>query len=121
MDYNEYEKLKDKMCKEIEELSKGSLGMGEIEALDKLTHSIKSINAIQEHNDRMGYSKGMWRADGSYRDDSYANRQGMHYVKGHYSRAKQDISEAIEDMLDNDALDMDDRATLRRAYDVIRK
>lgn len=133
MEIRDYEDLKKKLCKELEEITKGSLGMGEIEAVDKLTHSIKSICYIIENmeNEYSQYSRdGMWRANGSYRDgnsynsyrnDSYANRRGTHYVRGHYSRAMDDVSEAIDEMMDDPNLSMDDKSTLRRARDMMRK
>lgn len=65
MEYREYEELKNNLCKELKEItSKKSMGMAEIEIIDKLTHSIKSINAILQCEEDM--SSGRWDSMGSY-------------------------------------------------------
>lgn len=140
MEYKDYEELKKKLCKELEEIksSKG-LGMAEIEIIDKLTHSIKSLMYIMENSeDEMSHnSYGRYRSredgmsnrgnynngsydDGSYRNDSYA-RSGRHYVRGHYSRAEDDMMSEIEDMMENSNLSLDDKSTLKRAMSILRK
>ena len=67
----------------------GKLKGGELEAIHKLTDTIKNIDKICMLEEEGGYSEdGEWAADmrGSYgRGSSYANR-GQHYVRGHYSR-----------------------------------
>lgn len=140
MEIRDFEDLKKKLCRELEQIKgKSSLGMGEIEAIDKLTHSIKSLNSIIENEEGEGYSQGyynrrdysrndgdgMWEARGSYGDDygrgnSYA-RRGMHYVRGHYSRAAEDVSEKIQEMMDESDLTIAEKGTLKKALEVLRK
>lgn len=75
MEYRDYEELKTNLGKELKEImSKKSMGMAEIEIIDKLTHSIKSIDKILECEEDMGsgrsYSMGSYRRGGSMgRDD----------------------------------------------------
>lgn len=76
--------IKDMLCRELEEISRrGEIGGSkELEAIDKLTHSIKSIEtilAMQEagySNDNGSYRGGSYR-DGSYDGGSYARGRGQ--------------------------------------------
>lgn len=83
------EKLKEKLWKELEEISdKPDLSAGDLETAHKLTDTIKNIDKICMLEDGEYSEDGEWTADmrGSYgRGASYANR-GKHYVRGHYSR-----------------------------------
>jgi hypothetical protein len=74
---HEMYKLKDMLCEELEKITKkGELSAGSLDAVDKLTHSIKSIDtiiAMDEYSEDDGMSY-----DGSY-GGSYArggNRGG---------------------------------------------
>lgn len=59
----------------------GKLKGGELEAIHKLTDTIKNIDKICMLEEEGGYSE-----EGGYgRGSSYANR-GQHWVRGHYSR-----------------------------------
>ena len=85
-------KIKDALWNELEKsetAKSGELKGGELEAIHKLTDTIKNIDKICMLEDEGGYSQGgEWTADmrGNYgRGSSYANR-GKHYVRGHYSR-----------------------------------
>ena len=52
---NEMHKLKDMLCDELDKITKkGELSAGSLDAIDKLTHSIKSIETIMAME---GYSK----------------------------------------------------------------
>lgn len=89
--------LKDKLCKELDEIArKPEMGAGDLEIIHKLTDTIKNIDKIEMLEDGDGYSMdGDWEARGSYRgrdyDDGSSNaNRGMHYVRGHYSRARRD-------------------------------
>lgn len=70
--------------------SGGAMTGADLEYVDKLTHSIKSIKSIicmMDDEDGEYSQAGDWGAVGHYdRGNSYANR-GEHYVRGHYSRA----------------------------------
>ena len=74
-------KIKDKLCRELEEMSeKSNFNGSDVEAMHILTDTIKNIDKIVMLEDG-GYSQD----DGYSRGSSYANR-GKHYVRGHYSR-----------------------------------
>lgn len=94
------EKLRDALCEELDEIAKkDDMGAGDLEIVHKLTDTIKNIDKICIMDEDGGYSQaGDWEAKGrfgdmyardGYRDggNSYANR-GEHYVRGHYSRAR---------------------------------
>lgn len=94
------EELRDMLCEELEKITKkGELSAGSLDVVDKLTHSIKSIDAIMAMEDS-GYSKQggrggrgggrsgggggysrnyMYESDGSYEGGSY---EGGSYARG---------------------------------------
>lgn len=133
---------KEQLCKLFDEVTRdGDLKLGDLESIYFLTASIKNILRINEMEEG-GYSYGMgdWNAGGRYSNDGYSNngysenmgysngRYGdtmsgrMHYVRGHYSRAGEDmITEKIEEMMNDNRLSVDDKSTLRRAMDILRK
>lgn len=98
MHMKDYEELKEMLCKELEEYAnKDDMSAGDLEAIHKLTDTIKNIDKIcmLEGDDGYSYGDGDWQARGMYSNrggynengSSYANRRGSHYVRGHYSRA----------------------------------
>jgi len=65
-------KLKDTLCNELEEYSrKGKMSAGDLEVVDKLTHTIKNLDKIienyEEYSGAMDYS----------RERGYSNRYSM--------------------------------------------
>ncbi|MBR5286452.1 MAG: hypothetical protein IKU30_06085 [Clostridia bacterium] len=88
-------------------MSGGELTGSDLEYVDKLTHSLKSIKAvIGMIEDKDGYS-GRYPVNMSYRDDrdgrgaSYRGRRGAKRdAMGRYSRAE-DFRETLEDAMDN--------------------
>lgn len=75
-------KIKEALWKELEKSEtarSGELKGGELEAIHRLTDTIKNIDKICMLEEE-GYSE-----DDYGRGSSYANR-GKHYVRGHYSR-----------------------------------
>lgn len=133
MEAKDYESLKRKLCKELEEIKeRKNMGMAEIEIIDKLTHAIKNIDYIMEKDEgesfgyRRSYGQYGRSYDGnesntgrSYGDDmSYA--RGRHYVRGHYSYGD-DMADKLADMMESSDLSLDDKSVLRRAMDVLRK
>lgn len=73
-------KIKEALTQALEEsktAKTGDLQAGEIDAIHKLTDTIKNIDKICMLAEQGGYSR-----DGG---SSYANR-GQHYVRSHYSR-----------------------------------
>ena len=126
--------LREMLCRELDELTrKGELGAGDLDIAHKLTDTIKNIDKI-DRLENEGYSRGMdysrgrysrdgnWEADmrGTYgRGNSY-ERQGTHYVRGHYSRAegKSAMRRQLQEMLDeadNDTI----RSAIQRCMDAV--
>lgn len=88
MDKKSLTELRKTLGKELDEIArKPEMSMGDLEALHKLTDTIKNIDKICMLEENGGYSNdGEWMAEGTYgRGSSYANR-GQHWVRGHYSR-----------------------------------
>lgn len=80
-------KIKEALWKELEKSEtarSGELKGGELEAIHKLTDTIKNIDKICMLEEEGGYSEAVDSGDYG-RGSSYANR-GKHYVRGHYSR-----------------------------------
>ena len=137
MDY--MHELKEKLCDELEEIArKGEFSAGDLEAVHKLTDTIKNLDKIEMLEDG-GYSQaGDWEIEGrAYnRGNSYARRKrdsmGRYARDGRmmrggyrdgrmYSRAeaKEDIMDQIEDMM-GDANEKE-KAILRRAMTELEK
>lgn len=137
MHMKSYEELKEMLCKELEEYArKSDMSAGDLEAIHKLTDTIKNIDKIVMLEEDGGYSQmGDWEARGNYGGgNSYANR-GQHYVRAHYSRdgrgdystarrgqrrgsdgrysrdgAKEDMIDKLEEMLDDAGTDREREA-----------
>ena len=81
------ERVRDMLCDELDEIAeKGELTAGSLDVIDKLTHSIKSIDTILAMHDA-GYSNGYMPRYGVY----YEPRTGVSYGRkrdsmGRYSR-----------------------------------
>lgn len=76
----DYKRLEGMLCDELDELThKGDMSAGSLDAINKLTHSIKSLKTI-EAMDGSGYS-GYNSAD-SYFDDGMSGARG----RGTYAR-----------------------------------
>ena len=125
--------LREMLCEELDEYnrdSKNGLNERALDAVHKLTDTIKNIDKIMmlEGGD---YSRaGEWEADmrgtfghdagnGYNRGNSYANR-GRHYVRGHYSRTdgRERMISDIEDMM-QEATGAE-RDAYKRAADILR-
>lgn len=114
--------LREMLCKELDELTrKGELSAGSLDTVDKLTHSIKSIDTIVAmqggsfddcYDDESSYARGR---TGNIRRDSmgrYSRNMGHNYSRkyqdlrgenrGGYSMdgAKEDIIEQLHEILD---------------------
>ena len=118
--------LKEKMCRELEEIArKPEMSPGDLEAVHKLTDTIKNIDKI-EMLEEDGYSQRYNMDNTIYsRGNSYANR-GKHLVRSHYSRehrdsrgrysrdgAKDEMLEHLEEMMDAAQSDRE-REAIRR-------
>ena len=101
-------KLKETLCAELEEYAKkGKMSAGDLEIVDKLSHSIKNIDKIiekydeSEYSGAMGYSNRMNYGRGGYSNerggrDSYSNERGG-YSNENYSMARGRGSNARRD------------------------
>lgn len=112
--------LREMLCKELDEVArKGELSAGDLEAVHKLTDTIKNIDKIEMYEDG-GYSgDGDWSADirGKYgRGNSYRRRDSM----GRYSRGhdKESLRSRLNDMM-RDADDDRTREALRRCMEQV--
>lgn len=132
--------LRDMLMDELDKVSeKGELTAGSLETVDKLTHSIKSIDTICAMEEAEGYSyDGMSYARGRGRNanrdsrgryssesgmqggSSYARRGGYSRRRGGYSRdgySGDDKEALIEDLreLMEDATDSKSRQAIQKA------
>lgn len=126
-----YYELKKMLCKEIDnivEKSKGELSAGDLDAVDKLTHSIKSLLTIMAMEDsgysyNDGYSGARRRdsmgryMDGGYYDDGYSGRRYYDGYSGRrYSRdeGKSHMIHQFEKLMD-DASTQEEREVIQSA------
>lgn len=124
MSMNAMYEIRDMLCKELDEIArKGEMSAGDLEAVHKLTDTIKNIDKIEMYEDG-GYSRGGdWEADmrGTYgRGNSYRGRKRD--SMGRYSRA--DAHEHIRMQLEEMMRDADDdrtRDAIRRCMDTLEK
>lgn len=146
MDAKQYEKLKDTLCHELEQLNqRGSVNQADIDRIYKLTTSIKNIQKIEmmedEGSSMYGGSSYRMSRDGreSYgRNGSYGGTRGlMTYERdggasyrgrdamGRYSRDGVErenlmLTKEIDIMLNNNNLSDSERDTLRKALEIMR-
>ena len=118
-----WDELRDNLCRELDEIAgKGELSAGDLETVDKLTHTLKNLDKIMMGGE---YSNaGDWYAMGNYGQESYRGdyRDGMSYrgrkrdSMGRYSRAdaKDDMADKLRRMMD-DAPDSRTREALEKA------
>lgn len=118
-----WDELRDTLCRELDEIAeKGELSAGDLETVDKLTHTMKNLDKIMMGE---GYSSaGDWYAMGNYGRDGYRPdyRDGNSYrgrrrdSLGRYSRAdaREDMAEKLRHMIDT-APDSRAREALEKA------
>lgn len=126
--------LKEKLCEELEEIArKPEMSAGDLEAVHKLTDTIKNIDKIEMLEEDGDYSRaGDWEADmrGTYgRGSSYRGRKrdsmgrySRDYRDGRmYSRAdaKEHMMDQIEDMMGG--ANEREKEILRRAMEQLEK
>lgn len=126
------DKLKDKLCEELDEYArKPEMSAGDLEAIQKLTDTIKNIDKIGMLEENDGYSQaGDWEMNGrgSYnRGSSYRGRKrdsmGRYSREGNYSRrmysrgdAKEHMMMELEEAMSAAGSDRE-REVIRRAMD----
>ena len=120
--------LREMLCKELDEIAaKREMSAGDLDAIQKLTSSIKNTYKIEMFEDGDysrddGYSRGgNWAADlrGTYgRGSSYRGRPRD--AMGRYSRtdAREHMREQLDDMM-RDADDDKTRDAIRRCMEQI--
>lgn len=112
------EELREMLCEELDKITKkGELSAGSLDVIDKLTHSIKSIDTIIAMEDA-GYSSDDYsmrgnsyargrgsnaRRDsmGRYSSDNYSMRDGRSGARGRnysYDDEMNNLREQLEDM-----------------------
>lgn len=118
-----WNELRDTLCRELDEIAeKGELSAGDLETVDKLTHTLKNLDKIMMGGE---YSNaGDWYAMGNYGRDGYRDeyRGGNSYrgrkrdSMGRYSRADatDDMADKLRRMMD-DAPDSRTREALEKA------
>ncbi len=129
------EELKEMLCEELDKIAnKGTMSAGDLDMVDKLSHSIKSLSTIEAmdgYSQEDGYSmrgnsyarrdgRGRYSREGSY-EGSYrggsnrgsSNRGSYNSYRG-YSRDGEDMVEQLEDMLE-DAPDMKTKKAIKQA------
>lgn len=112
MSMQTYHDLKDMLCRELDEITrKGELTAGSLDTVDKLTHSIKSLETIIAMNEAQDGESGYYPYMGGYRSyedgmrDSRRGRSGARRrdAMGRYSRENRGYSraDAREDMIED--------------------
>ena len=95
-----YKELKEMLCEELDTITrKGELSPGSLEIIDKLTHSIKSLDTIIAMEDA-GYSGYNARRDnmGRYSRDSFKDELHKLLEKAPDEHHRKAIKRMIEDM-----------------------
>lgn len=143
-----YHKLKEMLCKELEEIvNKGELTAGSLETIDKLTHSIKSLETIMAmeeagYSNEGGYSgygnsgarrrdsMGRYADGGSYgsyyrdggMDEGYSGRRYSEGYSGRrYSRdeGKSQMIQQMEMLMEN-AQSQEEREVMKQALNKLK-
>lgn len=109
------EELRDMLCKELDKITqKGELSTGSLDVIDKLTHSIKSIDTIMAMEDagysnESGYSYARGRGSNARRDSMgrYSNRgRGGSYGDSSYDRGSYERGYSREDAKEELAMEL---------------
>ena len=130
--------LKEMLCKELKQYeSRTKLNLADLDAVHKLTDTIKNIDKIEmlEDGGSDDYSEARYSRRGGYAYDdggsSYA-RRGRHYVRGHYSYndghsmdgysrdgSTDRVMEMMQDMMEDAS--PEERKTIERMMQAARK
>ena len=102
--------LSEKIAEKTRKIRNGGMSDGDLETIDKLTHSLASVKKIMAFMEDDGYS-GSWPMDGSYRTmyrGSYARKRDS---MGRYSR--NDLADKMRELM-HDAPDDRTRQEMQR-------
>lgn len=110
--------IKKMVCKGLDMIAeKGVLNDSNLDAVDKLTHTLKSIEtimAMQQGGYSNDYSNRRYSMDShygnSYTGGSNSNNGGGSYDLGHYSRDGHYLADQLRDMLNQANSERDRRA-----------
>lgn len=115
MSMKTYHDLKDMLCEELDEITrKGELTAGSLDTVDKLTHSIKSLETIIAMNEAQDGESGYYPYMGrSYRRD----------MRGRYSNqySRDDARDGMIHDLREMMQDVPDEHTKKRFHSFIRE
>lgn len=118
-----YEEVKDMLCDELEKIAqKGELTAGSLDIIDKLTHSIKSIDTIIAMQDYDSDYSNEYDGNSNRYYPRYSYRRGRdsmgRYTSrgGRYSRAEahEEIVKELRDIM-NDAKDENVKNEIKKA------
>lgn len=115
MSMQTYHDLKDMLCRELDEITlKGELTAGSLDTVDKLTHSIKSIETIIAMNEAQDGESGYYPYMGGYRSYDGDSMRGMRSgarkrdAMGRYSRDNRRNGYSRDDARDEMIADLRD-------------
>ena len=114
--------LSDKISEKVRKIKSGGMSDGDLETVDKLTHSLASVKKIMAFMEDDGYSGyyPMSYTDGSYRNSyrgSYARggrrRDSMGRYSGEYGYSRNDLADKMRELM-KDAPDDRTRQEMQR-------
>ena len=121
------EELKQMLVDELNKVvKKGELSAGSLDVIDKLTHSIKSIDTIVAMEDagysQEGYANNRYIGNSYERGNSYARGRNVRRdSRGRYSRddySMDDIKDKLQEMME-DASSEREREAIRKVINMI--
>lgn len=118
---NNLRELEDMLYEELEKFTeRRSVSQGSLDAIEKLTTSIKNIKKIEMCDGGKGWSRdegASYRGYGSY---SYGDDSYMGYSDRRYSRAD-GVADKLKEMLDKRDTTPEEKATIRKAMQILNK
>lgn len=135
------DRLEHRLCTELDEIAeREKLTPGDLDVIDKATHSLKSMAAIKANDNGQGYSQtgypmangGNWTAQGEYSRAAYRDGMmmdgGRRYAErrdsmGRYSNADgpDEMREQLRQMIDSGRLDQHQREAASKLMDALIK
>ena len=119
--YKDLENLCDIVSEQLRDVTRkiknSGMSSGDLETVDKLTHSLKSIKAVMAMMDKdgeySGYHPYMGYHDGSYARGRGQRRDSMGRYSGDYGYSRTDLADKMRALMD-DAPDDKTRQEIRR-------
>ena len=116
--------LSDKLAEKTRKVKNGGMSDGDLETIDKLTHSLASVKKIMAFMEDDGEYSGYYPMGGSYRESyrgsyarnggSYARkRDGMGRYSGEHGYSRNDLADKMRDLM-HDAPDDRTRQEMQR-------